>query len=80
MWVILVVTGILGLANQDQLYLQLHVTSLKLTANAPENWWLEDDPFLLGRPIFRGELLVSGRVCSPNLKEFSQSFVFSSLM
>ena len=26
----------------------------------PENWWLEDDPFLFGtRPIFRGELLVS---------------------
>ena len=27
-----------------------------------KNGWLEDDPFLLGRPIFRGELLVSGRV------------------
>ena len=24
---------------------------------APEKWWLEDDPFLLGRYIFRGELL-----------------------
>ena len=29
---------------------------------APENGWLEDDPFLLGRSIFRGELLVSGSV------------------
>ena len=30
---------------------------------APKNGWLEYDPFLLGsRPIFRGEMLVSGRV------------------
>ena len=29
---------------------------------APENGWLEYDPFLLGSSIFRGELLVSGRV------------------
>ena len=29
---------------------------------APENRWLEYDCFLLGWPIFRGELLVSGRV------------------
>ena len=36
--------------------------SLKLTAKAPENGWLEYDPFLLGRPIFRGEPLVSGRI------------------
>ena len=36
--------------------------SLKLTANAPKSGWLEYDPFLLGMPIFRGELLVSGRV------------------
>ena len=28
--------------------------SLKLTAKAPENGWLEYKPFLLGRPIFRG--------------------------
>ena len=34
--------------------------TLKLTAKAPENGWLEDDCFLLGkRPIFRGELLVN---------------------
>ena len=31
---------------------------------APKNGWLEFDPFLLKRPIFRGELLVSGRVNS----------------
>ena len=44
-----------------------YLHSLKLTANAPENGWLEYDPFLLGRPIFRCELLVSGRldVCMP---------------
>ena len=39
-----------------------HLPSLKLTAKAPENGWLEYDPFLLGRPIFRGEPLVSGTV------------------
>ena len=33
---------------------------------APENGWLEDDPFLLGRPIFRCELLVSGSVTNPS--------------
>ena len=26
--------------------------SLKLTAKAPENGWLEDDPFLLGKPAY----------------------------
>ena len=41
-----------------------YLPSLKLTAKAaPENGWLEYDPFLLGsRPIFRGKKLVSGRV------------------
>jgi len=34
--------------------------SLKLTANAPENRWKMK--FLLGWPIFRGQLLVFGRV------------------
>ena len=28
---------------------------------SPKNGWLEYEPVLLGRPIFRGELLVSGR-------------------
>ena len=31
-----------------------HEKSWKLTAKASENGWLEDDPFLLGNPIFRG--------------------------
>ncbi len=30
-----------------------NIHSLKLTWPAPENGWLEDDPFLLGWPIFR---------------------------
>ena len=29
---------------------------------APENGWLEDDRFLLGWPVIRGELLVLGSV------------------
>ena len=29
------------------------------TKITPENWWLEDDPFLLGCHLFRGELCVS---------------------
>ena len=28
----------------------------------PEEWWLEDDPFLLGRELFRGKLLNFGGV------------------
>ena len=36
--------------------------SLKLTAKAPENGWLEYSFPFGARPIFRGELLVSGRV------------------
>ena len=39
-----------------------NLPSLKLTAKAPENGWLEDDPFLFGGPIFRGKQLVLGRV------------------
>ena len=43
------------------------VHSLKLTAIfAPKNGWLEYDPLLLGWPIFRGKLLVSGRVSGVN--------------
>ena len=41
------------------------VPTLKLTAKAPENGWLEDDllAFLLGFGLFfRGKLLVSGSV------------------
>ena len=37
--------------------------SLKLTAKAPENEWLEDEGFPFGKsPNFRGKLLVSGSV------------------
>ncbi len=32
---------------------------------APENGWLEYDPFLVGLPIFRG--YVSFRECNPNV-------------
>ena len=38
----------------------LDVPSLKLTANAPENGWLENDPFLLGRGLFSGAVFVLG--------------------
>ena len=40
-----------------------HLPSLKLTARAPENGWLEDHPFLLGRPI-SGAFAVSFRECT----------------
>ena len=42
----------------------MQVSSLKLTPKAPENGWLEYDHFLLGWPVSRCELLVSGRVPS----------------
>ncbi len=38
--------------------------ALPETNIAPENGWLEDDPFLLGWLMFRGELLVSGSVAT----------------
>ena len=42
----------------------LEIPYLKLTANAPENGWLKNDPFLLGQTAYFQErlLLVSGRV------------------
>ena len=47
--------------NHDQITwgVRLPETNSKF---APENGWLEYDCFLLGWPIFRGELLVLGRV------------------
>ena len=30
--------------------------TLPITNVCPEKWWLGDNPFLLGIPIFRGEL------------------------
>ena len=32
----------------------VYFTPPSLTCSPPEKWCLEDDPFLLGRPIFRG--------------------------
>ena len=54
------------------------ILSLKLTAKALENGWLAYDRLLSGWPIFRGELLVSGRAhldlryikCSWQSKDF----------
>ena len=37
------------------------IISLKLTANAPENGWLEEKTFLLGFPLFSGAFAVSFR-------------------
>ena len=34
----------------------------KLIKVAPENWWLEDDSFILGGALFSGATFVSGRV------------------
>ena len=44
--------------------IRIGLPSLKLTAKAPENGWLEDDPFLFGVCLFSGAnlLLVSERV------------------
>ena len=36
---------------------------------APENWWLEDDRFLLGMPIFRGELLNFWSVAGDSIRD-----------
>ena len=53
---------------------------------APKNGWLEYDPFLLGWPIFRGELLVLGSVFSmigeiqPFLFQSFCFFLFSSVI
>ncbi len=41
-----------------------NLPSLKLTAKAPENGWLEDDPFLLGPGLFAGAFAASFRECS----------------
>ncbi len=54
------------------------VPSLKLTARLPlKIGWLEYDPFLLGWPMsmFRGELLVSGRVFPDEHGDIPASYV-----
>ena len=55
------------------LNITLPETNSKFT---PENGWLEYDSFLLGWPIFRGELLVSGRV----QKEISEPIHWGSAL
>ncbi len=47
--------------------------TLPETNIAPKNGWL-NTTFLLGRTIFRGELLVSGRVALIDIKVYSFSF------
>ena len=42
----------------------------------PENGWLEEDSFLLGWPIFNGELLVSGSVVDYK-KQLLENFLFT---
>ena len=42
----------------------IHLPSLKLTAKAPKNGWLEDYPFLLGPGLFSGAFAVSFRECT----------------
>ena len=39
---------------------------LKFNSKNSEKWCLEDDPFLLGRSLSRGELLNFGRVSGPD--------------
>ena len=41
-------------------------TLAETNGKSSENGWLEDDSFLLGRPIFSGDMLVSGRVIYTN--------------
>ena len=41
---------------------------------APENWWLEDDPFLFGaRPIFRGYVSFQEKFRVPKCDDFYSS-------
>ena len=70
---------ILWLTGMMMLFLDmgnLKLSSLKLTAIEPENGCLEDDPFLLGWPVFRGELLVSGSVSISKKVTFFVLIVF----
>ncbi len=47
------------IAVVSNIYLTLHETNSNF---APETGWLEDECFLLGNHVFRGELFVLGRV------------------
>ena len=50
---------VLGFGNR--LFFSPEIPSLKLTSKAPENGWLEYDPFLLGFGLFSGAFAVSFR-------------------
>ena len=56
-WVQLMIIGVIFFCETNK------ICPLKLTARAPENGWLEDHPFLLGRPI-SGAFAVSFRECT----------------
>ena len=56
------------------------VASLKLTAKAPENGWLEYKPFLLGFGLFSGAIAVSfreGKNLINNLRLYEPFWLFS---
>ena len=60
-----------SLGQQDVEVSNFPLSSLKLTAKAPENGWLEYDCFLLGVCLFfRGKLAVSFRECIFHKKIF----------
>ncbi len=59
----LVTWSLLWLGCKGKFDARFVLPSLKLTAKAPENRWLEYDRFLLGRGLFSGaKMFVSGRV------------------
>ena len=58
-----VVEGPVGFRNLRISMELVYLPSLKLTANAPENGWLEYDCFLLGPGLFSGAFAVSFREC-----------------
>ena len=51
--------------TSDELFI-LHPPKFNI---APEKWWLEDDPFLLERPIFRGYVKFAGCIRIPPGKD-----------
>ena len=68
LWSILDSSKCVGFSPSNEIGLVSHrihgtgIFTLPETNMAPENGWLEYDRFLLGWPIFRGELLVLGSV------------------
>ena len=73
--IVLRVVGIPGETETSKFLLWSSCTLPETNSEfAPENGWLEEDPFLLGWPIFRGELLVLGRVSFFGVKSVYPSF------